>query len=194
MAHLLTIGHSNHEIGVFLHLLKNHRADTVVDTRSSPRSRFASQYDIEALRNSLEQRGIRYLYMGGDLGGRPQGERFYDRDGHVLYSLVAESPFFQHGLELLEREISNHRLALLCSEENPSVCHRRLLIARVLTERGFSVAHIRGDGTLQTEEQLLAQEVDNAPQMALFEYSRTPEWKSIPSVLPKRQRNSSLVS
>jgi uncharacterized protein (DUF488 family) len=192
---VLTVGHSSHAIGAFLKLLEDRGVDTVVDTRSSPRSKFAPQYDIESLRDSLQRHGIRYLYMGAELGGRPKGDGFYDRDGRVLYSRVAESPFFLKGIERLEREISEHKVALLCSEENPSVCHRRLLIARVLRERGFAVAHIRGDGAIEQEDELLAKEASQeAPQMALFEFSRIPEWKSIPSVLPRRQRSSSLIS
>ena len=40
---------------------------------------------------------------------------------------------------------------MLCAEENPAHCHRRLLVARVLFEEGARVLHIRGDGRLQPE-------------------------------------------
>ena len=190
---VFTIGHSSHPIQHFLDLLQANRVETVVDTRSYPRSKFAPQYDAEALSGSLWERGIRYMFMGKELGGRPSGEHFYDEAGHVLYSRVAESPAFQQGIEKLVREISGSRLALLCSEENPSVCHRRLLIARVLHQHGIAVCHIRGEGLIEAEEHLLAQEAGKDPQLSLFENSKDPEWKSIPSVLPRKQRNSSSV-
>lgn len=188
---VFTIGHSSHPIEHLLDLLEANRVEMVVDTRTYPRSKFAPQFDSDALVRLLWEQGIRYLHLGKQLGGRPDGERFYDDDGHVLYSLVAGTAAFQEGIERLAREIPTCSLALLCSEEDPSVCHRRLLIARVLHERGVAVRHIRGDGRVETEDELLAQEEAADPQLALFDYSKDPEWKSIPSVLPKKQRNSS---
>src|SRR5207253_6245318 len=55
---------------------------------------------------------------------------------------------------LREQGVPRLRLALLCSEENPSICHRRLLIARVLREHGIAVQHIRADGSVESEEEL----------------------------------------
>ena len=43
---------------------------------------------------------------------------------------------------------------MLCSEEDPSHCHRRLLVGRVLRQRKIEVQHIRGDGTVQAEDEL----------------------------------------
>lgn len=43
---------------------------------------------------------------------------------------------------------------MLCSEEDPRRCHRRLLVTRVLTARGIPVLHIRGDGTVLPEQDL----------------------------------------
>jgi uncharacterized protein (DUF488 family) len=193
---VFTIGHSSHPIDVFLNLLKSHHVDAIADTRSYPRSKFAPQYNSEILRKSLKESGIQYIYMG-ELGGRPEGAEFYDEAGHVLYSRVAESAVFRSGLERLEREIQKLKLALLCSEENPSICHRRLLIARVLKERGVPVEHIRADGRVETEEELMAGEAglsSEDSQLALFEHSRIPEWKSIPSVLQKRRQSNSSAS
>ncbi len=194
---VLTIGHSNHPMEVFLTLLKDHHVEAVVDTRTHPKSKFASQFDSSNLRPSLRERGIEYIYLGKELGGRPEGAHFYDADGHVFYSKVAESGLFLEGMRRLEKGIQKFRLALLCSEENPSVCHRRLLIARVLKQRGFAIDHIRADGSVQSEEELLLAEASQAVddmQLALFDHSRAPEWKSIPSVLPRRRQNSSSAS
>jgi uncharacterized protein (DUF488 family) len=191
---VLTIGHSNHSIDVFMRLLKDHQVEAIIDTRSHPRSKFAPQYDSEALFKSLLKNRIEYIYLGKELGGRPEGARFYDDDGRVFYSRVAESEFFKRGLKRLEDAIRKFRLALLCSEENPSICHRRLLIARVLTTHGIAVDHIRGDGCVQSEEKLLEEESKRTTadaQLGLFEHSRASEWKSIPSVLPRKRQSSS---
>jgi uncharacterized protein (DUF488 family) len=190
---VFTIGHSNHSIDVFLRLLSHHGVDAVVDTRSYPQSKFAPQYDSVALRTSLRESGIEYIFLGKELGGRPAGAEFYDDRGRVLYSKVAESQLFLSGLERLNGGMRKFRLALLCSEENPSICHRRLLIARMLVRQGVEVGHIRGDGNVQSEEDLMkteAAEAGDGQQQALFEHAKVSEWKSIPSVLPRKRQNS----
>lgn len=190
---VLTIGHSNHPIDAFIRLLKEHHVEAIVDTRSHPRSKFVPQYNADALRRSLRQSQIEYIYLGKELGGRPEGREFYDEDGRVFYSRVAASSFFQRGLERLDVAMRKHRLALLCSEENPSICHRRLLVARVLRERGIAVDHVRGDGSVQSEEKLVEEELERTPdeQLNLFRQPRISEWKSIPSVLPRKRQSSS---
>lgn len=189
---MLTIGHSNHTIEQFVELLERHEVDVVADIRSYPYSKYSPQYDKARLKSTLEAAGIRYAYLGDDLGGRPDGGEFYDRDGHVLYSKVATADFFLRGIGRLERGIRRYRRpAVLCSEENPSVCHRRLLVTRILTERGTAVSHIRGDGSLQSEEELReAEEAQRVPQLALFASPEQDTWKSIPSVLRRRVHNS----
>ena len=42
----------------------------------------------------------------------------------------------------------------MCSEEDPAVCHRHLLVGRVLAGEGLTLRHIRGDGRLQTDADL----------------------------------------
>lgn len=183
-----TIGHSNHSLEVFLDLLTRHQMDLLIDVRSSPYSRYASQFNREAIRPALQNRGIRYLFLGDVLGGRAEDERFYDDRGHVLYGRVAESPGFRQGIERLLETAAKSRTAILCGEEDPTECHRRLLVGRVLQERGVCVIHLRGDGRAQTEAELAAEETfrKTRGQLNLFETEEPGEWKSTQSVLPKR--------
>ena len=190
-ARVLTIGHSNHPIEIFLGLLEDHQVEIVVDTRSQPYSKYSPQFDQAALKTALTARGIRYLHMGNELGGRPTGAEFYDSEGHVLYDRVAASPLFREGLARLEKGLGEFRVALLCSEENPAGCHRRLLIGRVLGDRGVTIEHIRGDGRRQSEADLIREESGDDGQLSLFEHGAIPPWKSIPSVLPKKRQSSS---
>jgi hypothetical protein len=37
------------------------------------------------LKQSLATAGFQYLYLGRELGGRPEGDQYYDAKGHVLY-------------------------------------------------------------------------------------------------------------
>jgi uncharacterized protein (DUF488 family) len=192
--HVFTIGHSNHTLEHLLSLLKLHGVQVVVDARSQPYSKFAAQFEQDRLKTSLHEAGIRYVFLGRELGGRPKGEEFYDSEGHVLYDRVAATGLFQEGLSRLERGIREYTVAMLCAEENPAECHRRLLVARVLVDHGIRVEHIRGDGRIQTEEELAAETDPNRNQMPLFQKFEAKPWKSIPSVSRRRRPSSSSAS
>ena len=180
---IYTIGHSNHAQAAFLDLLRLHEIEVLIDTRSAPFSRFAPQFNRDTLKAAVAEMGIKYGFYGRELGGRPEGEAFYDAQGHVLYSAVALSPLFQEGLARLLSGAEKYRVALLCSEEDPNVCHRRLLVARVLEEMGAEVSHIRGDGRLESERELQARE---AQQPSLFGVDEEASaWRSLQSVSRK---------
>jgi uncharacterized protein (DUF488 family) len=178
---VLTIGHSNHQVEHFLDLLKSHCVQVVADTRSYPYSEYATHFDQKPLKAALEANGIRYVFLGRELGGQPDGDEFYDDQGHVLYDRVAETELFQEGVSRLEKGIREYKVAMLCAEENPAACHRRLLIERVLLTRGIQVEHIRGDGRIQTEADVAAETSPNKDQLALFEKVEAEPWKSIPA-------------
>ncbi|MGI4788049.1 MAG: DUF488 domain-containing protein [Janthinobacterium lividum] len=183
---IYTIGHSNHSMETFLDLLKSQQIEVLIDTRSSPFSRFSPQFNRDSLKAAVQKTGIKYGFYGRYLGGRPEDEGLYDEAGHVDYSQVAKSFLFKEGLERLVSGFEKFRTALLCSEENPSICHRRLLISRVLFEQGIDVYHIRGNGIIQSEQELRDQEEEkNSRQPGLFEEKEAVAWKSIQSVLHK---------
>src|ERR1043165_9075518 len=124
---LYSIGHSRHPIERFLQLLEQHRIETLVDVRSMPYSRFSPHFGIHALRKAVADAGRAYLFLGKELGGGPEGAEYYDGEGHVLYGRRAEASDFCAGLDRLAVEADSHRVAIMCSEENPDSCHRRLL-------------------------------------------------------------------
>lgn len=193
MSTVYTIGHSAHAWEDFAALLKEHRINVVVDLRSAPYSRFAPQFDHEVLERKLAEAGVKHLFLGAELGGRPSGPQYYDKEGHVLYGRMTADREFQAGIERLERGIAGFRVALLCGEEDPAHCHRRLLVGRVLAERGHELLHIRGDGRLQSEADLTAE--SGKPlvkeQPALFAELEEDQWRSTASVSPKRAPASS---
>jgi hypothetical protein len=130
------------------------------------------------------------MFMGKELGGRPDGDEFYDGEGHVLYNRVAKAAFFLDGIKRLKEGCRTYRIAMMCSEEDPAVCHRHLLISRVLAEQGVNVAHIRGDGHVQTEEELAAPKEEVSYTQSLWGEQLPEEehsWRSIRPVLPKKQ-------
>jgi len=195
MSSFFTIGHSNHDIEAWLALLRKHGVEVVADARSSPYSKYVPQFDRELVQRSLEEAGIRYLYLGAELGGRPANPAYYDAKGRVLYSRLRDDARFQTAIVRLESGIERFRVALLCGEEDPANCHRRLLIGRVLTERGHTMLHIRGDGRLESDEAVAAEAgkplIDAQP--ALFAELDEDQWRSTASVLPKKAPESFLA-
>jgi uncharacterized protein (DUF488 family) len=171
-----TVGHSTHGLTGFLGLLQAAGVEVVADVRSQPASRRNPQFNRGVLRAALLEAQIGYVFLGAELGGRPPEPEFYDSSGRVLYGAMAGTERFAAGLERLLQEAGGHRVAILCSEEDPARCHRRLLVGRVLAGRGVSLRHIRGDGRIMTESDLapLPQEVT---QDTLFGPG-DPAWKS----------------
>ena len=200
---LYTVGHSNHALDVFLGLLTRHGIDVLVDTRSRPHSSYVPHFNHDVLRPAVVSAGLRFVYLGRELGGRPEGMQYYDADGRVLYDRVAQREDFGAAIAKLERGADSHKIALLCSEENPAGCHRRLLVGRVLHERGAEIIHVRGDGRLQTEAELCEEEKPpdkSGGQQALFDLDAGEQndaaaggkaWKSIQSVSRKGRPGSS---
>ncbi len=192
---IYSIGHSNHSLEVFLELLRQHAIDAIADVRSQPYSRYSAQFSREALAAALEREGIRYVFLGTELGGRPQDDEFYDDEGHVLYGLLALSENFLTGIERLEAGASRLRVAIMCSEEDPLHCHRRLLVSRLLEKRGTEVLHIRRDGSVDREGALRQRENQEAAEaLSLFgEKDEETSWRSTRSVSPRRPQRSSSV-
>ncbi len=180
---LYSIGHSNHPLGRFLELLRQHAIAVVADVRSEPYSRYSPHFSRDALQEALQVAGVGYVFLGRELGGRLQGVEYRDPTGKVLdYGRRAEEADFISGLEQLKRGHTSHRIAMLCSEEDPAGCHRHRLVARALAERDVDVQHIRGDGRLQSFAEL------ESPQQALFPELERATWKSTRSALRRRAR------
>lgn len=146
---ILTIGHSNHPIEQFLRLVKEAGVRLIADVRSFPISRYAPQFNKEALANSLQNEGIAYIYLGKELGGR----------AHERPSMPLD---FENGLRRVIEESASRRIAMMCAERDPLDCHRGLLLSRRLAEKGIAIGHILASGNIEihreTEDRLLEAE------------------------------------
>ena len=173
-----SVGHSNHSSERLLALLRSERIAYVVDVRSYPYSKIAPQHNREVLAAWLAAEQIRYLYLGAELGGRPDSPEHYDHDGHALYGPMSEQPDFKEALARIIDGAQQHRIALLCSEANPTHCHRRLLVGKVLAEHGVQLSHIMPDGNVLSEQEV--QMPDENLQCSLLE--EHDPWRSTQSV------------
>jgi uncharacterized protein (DUF488 family) len=192
---LCTVGHSNHLFEAFVDLLRNHGIQMVADVRSSPYSRHAAQFNKETLESRLPAEGLSYRFLGHVLGGRPQDTRFYDPEGYVLYDRIAASSAFQQEITALLEQAIHVRTAVLCGEEDPRECHRRLLLGRVASERGYEIRHLRGDGRMQNEASMAEEErfQKTKGQLSLFDAQDEKPWRSARRVArEKRPSGSSL--
>jgi uncharacterized protein (DUF488 family) len=153
-AEILTIGHSNHLIEAFTNLLQDHGVTAIADIRSVPFSRHLPQFNKDSLAAALKAKGIAYVFLGKELGGRTDDRSCYEK-GRVSYRRVAETKTFRQGLERLRSGASTHRVALMCAEKEPLDCHRTLLVARALADAGVPVRHIHADGHLETQDQAM---------------------------------------
>ena len=157
---VFTVGHSNHPLEAFINLVVRHGIDEVADVRSAPYSRYTPHFNYDPLQQALDDIGIAYAYLGGELGGRPADRSCYDSDGRVLYDRIAETTQFDDGIRSVIRAAAERRVALLCTEKEPLECHRTLLVARALAERGLPIAHILADGGLESHDDAMARLVE----------------------------------
>jgi uncharacterized protein (DUF488 family) len=173
-----TIGHSNHPFERFLELLRRHGIEVVADVRSIPASRRHPQFNRVALNTALAESGIRYLFLGNELGTRRAEPEAYEDDA-VSYERIAALPAFQSGLATVEQIAAERRIALMCAEKAPLDCHRTLLVCRYLRGAlGDGIHHILADGSLEThaevERRLLAETGVAAAQPDLFAGATPP--------------------
>lgn len=173
-----TVGHSNHDLESFATLVERHQVACLVDIRSHPHSRFAPHFNREQLQASMEARGVPYEFLGLALGGRPRREDQLDAKGHALYGKMALEPAFTDAIDRLLSDASEHRLALLCSCGQPYECHRRLLVGKVLCDRGAELRHILPDGQVLSERSV---ELRDDAQATLFGHDES-SWRSTRSV------------
>jgi len=156
---VFSVGHSNLPIGRFVAVLRDAEIDAVADVRSTPASRRFPWFNRAALIDRFAGERVDYLNFAESLGGRPNRPELY-RDGIADYEAMARRPEFAAGLDRLIATASHSRVCLMCAEREPLDCHRCLLVARALAERGLAVGHILHDGRIEpheeTERRLLA--------------------------------------
>ncbi len=159
MPELYTIGHSNYSWERFLELLRVNRIEAIADVRTSPYSARFPQFNRASLESGLEVAGIRYVFLGKELGAR-RAERECYVGGIARYEQIAELPAFHAGLERVHKGVARFRLSLLCAEKDPLTCHRTLLVCRRLS--GLAINHILETGALEphaaAESRLMAEE------------------------------------
>lgn len=173
MGKLYTIGHSHHTTAEFLELLNKYKVDYLMDVRSVPYSRYAEQFNREALKNFMDKTSVKYVFMGNYFGARQQNPDLYNEAGYLDFEKVRSyQPFMMRVDNLILGLQKGHNIALMCTEKHPIDCHRAILIARAFELKGIAVEHILEDGTCLTQAELNKNLLDmyfpERNQMSLF--------------------------
>lgn len=136
---IYTIGHSNREPDEFVHVLKKHEIELLVDVRHFPRSRRNPQFNREAIRE-IRTDNIEYMRIR-DLGG-------YRTEGYEEYMKTKE---FRDAMDILIGRAESRLSALMCAELRWTNCHRRF-IASFLHLRSWKVVHIYEKNVTEVHE------------------------------------------
>jgi uncharacterized protein (DUF488 family) len=171
---IYTIGHSNHPIERLVALLQQHQIEALADVRSNPYSRFNPQFNRERLQASLDAGGIRYVFLGEELGARSKDPACYDENGRVSYVKLAATPLLRRGLQRLQTGMQQHRIAIMCAERDPLECHRTILVTRELEKMGIPVTHILHDGSLEPNHSAMTRLAADL-KLASTDLFRSPE-------------------
>lgn len=162
--HIYTVGHSNHPTERFLALLKGQGVTALCDVRSRPYSLSNPQFNEKNLKKDLADAGIKYVFLGAELGARSQDPDCYDHDktrAVVNYEKLAETDLFKKGLDRIVHGCQTYTVALMCAEKDPLECHRTILIAPHLERLGLKVTHILPDGTTENHEDAMKRLVES---------------------------------
>jgi len=198
---VFTVGHSAMEASVLVKLLHHFEISLLIDVRSNPRSLRFPQFDREELTSSLKLADIQYLFLGEELGGRPEDLKAYRSDGLVDYRARRNSASFRMGIDRVIQELECRDLALMCAEEDPLSCHRFLMICPELVSLGMDPKHVRKGGIVETQQaaedrllrtqklaavagsSLFADDRQSALESAYFEQSRKCAFRIDPGAL-----------
>ena len=174
MKQIYTIGHSTHTIEHFLYLLKLHKINCIVDVRSTPYSKYASEFNTNQLKNVLNKNDIHYIFMGNELGARWEDKNLYTKEGYLDFEKVRGTQLFNSGIKRVENGIyKGFNIALMCTEKDPIDCHRNILVAFKFHNNGYEIKNILEDGNIQTQEDIEKRLLDmyfpDRMQVTIFE-------------------------
>lgn len=179
---LYSIGHGHKTAEELIKELHSFSIQFLIDVRSSPFSKWAPHFNRGAIEQLFHNTDIRYYYMGDCIGGHPLNDDCYDENGYFDYQKMAEVPVFKKGLQrLIDANSGGYKVAIMCSESDPSQCHRSKLIGReLLSEHNIEMYHIIAPNQIKSEEDIITELTNGAwdPHSLFFDNDKIPYFKS----------------
>jgi uncharacterized protein (DUF488 family) len=135
----VTIGYSQKTLQDLVSLLKLAKVTLLIDVRRNPQSMYKPEFNKDKLEKELT--GIRVEYIHMPQLGIPREARDEVYEGTVtpreLLEQYEKEVLRERGLNSLLETVKNKgTFALLCTEVDPTMCHRHK-IAQVLVEKGM---------------------------------------------------------
>lgn len=169
---IFTIGYAGFEIEDFIKVLKEHNINSLIDVRSTPFSKFHTDYNKPLLCKVLHEKGIVYRNYNKEFGAR-QDNKIYYPNGYLDFSMFTKSNVFIEGMQKIIKAIPlGYNFVLMCSEKDPITCHRAIMISKAFYDNGVSINHILSDGQIITQSDIEARLLDmyypDRDQLSLF--------------------------
>lgn len=145
MKHLFTIGYERTGLDELIRALRDAGVEVLVDVRQLANSRRAG-FSKRALSAALAEAGIAYEHRKAL--GTPKAGRQANHAGRMdeFWRIVDDSlasPEAVAALAELQALAQERVCCLLCLEDDPNLCHRSAVVARL---QGFSVRHLQPAG------------------------------------------------
>lgn len=151
---VFTIGYAGLNKDKICDILKSHDIQAIADVRSSPYSKTFPDFSKEHLKTWLQEKGIRYVYLGLELGPRSHVESHYIGD-QVQFDILSKTELFQTGMRRLRNGSETMKIAIMCAENDPMTCHRSLLVAEYGKGSDLTFTHILKNGSLETHQAMM---------------------------------------
>ncbi len=160
---LYTIGYSGFKIKDLIQTLKDRQINAVIDVRSQPFCSWNPDYNKENLARHLKEAKIHYRNYIAEFGARQTDPKYLSPDGYVDFEkFTSLSPDFASGVQKLVTSMAQgYCFCLLCSEKEPSKCHRAIMVARVFFDAGYEVEHLLPQGDSVSQSMLEYRMVDH---------------------------------
>ena len=145
MMHIFTIGYTKKSAQEFFELIKTNRIDVLIDVRlynSTQLAGFSKSRDLQYFLQELC--GCGYVWAKQFA---PSAKLFDDYKNGLVDWAVYEAAYndlidMRNGLDFF-RLYETRRICLLCAEEMPDCCHRRLLAEKAAKEYdGVTITHL----------------------------------------------------
>jgi len=144
MRELFTIGYEGCTIADVVGALKEARIGLLIDVRAVPQSRKPG-FSKRQLAAALDEQGIRYVHL--QALGTPKPGRDAVRAGHpewmeTIFRAHMEGDQPQAELADAAGLARGTRACLLCFEQDPMQCHRRIVAEMITADTGQYVTHL----------------------------------------------------
>jgi uncharacterized protein (DUF488 family) len=182
------MGYSSLRVEQFLGIIRRYDIRLVIDVRSSPYSKFSSQFNGENLEITLGKENVVYRFEGDALGARRKERKLQFEDGVVDFSKVRAEESFKQAIDSIVNDLKGSNVAIMCAEKDPFDCHRFVLVSKALVDKGIEVKHILSDGSVIDNRELEVRLRKTYAQRDLFSDFGEKE-NSIDELYEKRNRD-----